>query len=286
MRHRVAVLLLAGPLLAAAPMAEAGLFSSPPPEMIYNGAGPGLSEGVTVIRDAEALDAALAPLDPAFGGQRPDMKKVTVLRIVGRARENRCRDTALLEVTTKGMSATAKLEERVGAPKCPCPPDARPPRVFLVTVSRWVREATVDTRDTAVPCTAPAAPKQQPEAAGKPAMLFEGSWNEPSGVKVIVDTAAYREVVEKLGLADRGPAVDFNKDRVVVVTGRARENACRKTKVVDARLVGKEEVVFDVDETYAATGQMCAQVVMLPQVFLYRVPSTVMTARAVTREVR
>lgn len=282
-----AVPLLIGAFLAGAAPAEAALFSSPSPELIYSGAAPGLEAGVVVIRDDAAFDQAIGPLTPAFGGARPDVKKFTVLRIVGRGRENRCRDTALLEVSTKGMSATARIEERIADPKCSCAAEARPPKVFLVTVSHWVRSAQIRTTEVKVPCkTAPEKPKAPAPVAGAPVSVFEGSWDGPAGVKVITDAAAYHDVCAKLGLADRGPIVDFSKDRVVVLTGRPRENGCRRTKVVDAHLVGSEEVLFDVEEIYAEKGQMCAQVFMLPEVFLYRVPASVMTARVVTKEVR
>lgn len=283
-RFTVVGLFLAAAALAALAPAQASLFSSTEPELIYRGAGPDLEAGVMVIRDAETFARAIEPLDPAFGGPPPDTKKRTVLRIVGRPRENSCRDTVLLEVSTEGTRATAKLEEQVPSPNCKCAADARPPKVFMVTVTRWVRNARVLTSEAEVPCAAAAQPKA-PDAA-KSALIFEGAWDKPAGVKLITEAADYRAVLSDLGLADRGPVVDFDKDRVVVVTGRARENSCRRTRVVGAQLASKEDLVVEIEEVFAGPGQMCAQVMMLPQVFLYRVPSTVMNARAVTKELR
>jgi hypothetical protein len=270
--------------LAGALPVEAGLFKTTSPTLIYTGAGPGLDPGVLVIRDDQAYARAIEPLDPAFGGPPPKIDDVTVLRVVGRARENRCRDTALLEVSTKGTTATVQLEERVGDPKCACAPDAQPPKVFLVTVTRWVRHAQVVTKDQIVPCTV--TKKDADAAPVKPALIFEGSWDGAPGSKVIIEPDEYRAALVRLGLRDRGPEVDFNKERVLALTGRSRENSCRQTKVADVRLAAPDEVVVELDEIYPGTGQACAQVFMQPRVFLYRVPASVTRARVITRELK
>lgn len=270
-------------LSAAALPAPAGLFSAEP-ELIYTGAGAGVGEGVLVLRDEAALQQALQPLDPAFGGPAPDISKRTVLRIAGRPRENRCRDTALLEVSTRGIKATIKLEERVPAAECPCAADARPPKVYLVTVARSVRNAEIVKTDVVVPC----APQEvaKAKAAREATLVFEGAWDGSPGAKVVIEQAEYKALLGKLGIGDRGPAIDFEKERLIAVTGRPRENGCRRTSVLAAKVVGPEEVEFEVEEVYGAKGQACAQVMMQPRLFLYRVPASVMRAKVTTRETR
>lgn len=274
--------LVFGLALLAAPAAFAGLFSAPEPELIYSGSGVGLEEGVLVIRDAEAFALAVKPLDPAFGAPEPDFKKVAVLRIVGRARENRCRDTALLEVSTKGSRAVAKVEERIPNKDCACSPDPRPSRVFLVTVAHMVKKADVEKTDQVIPC--PEAFQQRKVEAQKPSILFEGSWGGEPGGKLIIDQAEFRKVLVGLGIPDRGPEVDFEKDRVIAVTGRPRENACRDTKVVAARLDNPEEATFEVEEVVASVGANCPKASMQPRLFLYRVPATVMRVKVSSRD--
>lgn len=278
-------LLAAASALAPAP-ALAGLFGSVEPEMLYTGSAD-LPEGVLVIRDADAFAQAVEPLDPAFGAAVPDMKKFVVLRIVGRPRENRCRDTALIEVSTRGMNATAKIEERLPPAECACGTESRPARVYLVTVGRSVRKADLVKTDRVIACPeSPAAAAATRGGGPAPQLIFEGSWDAEPGARVIVDQATYREVAAKLGFTERAPRVDFEKDRIVAVTGRARENGCRRTRVLAAGLASAEEVVFEVEESYPAAGQMCAQIFGQPRLFLYRVPATVMRARVVTKEAR
>ncbi len=271
-------------LSAAALPAAAGLFSTVEPELIYTGSGTDLGEGVLVVRDAAALQQALQPLDPAFGGAAPDIDKRTVLRIAGRPRENRCRDTRLIEVSTRGTTATVKLQEQVPAAECPCEGAPRPPKVYLVTVGRSVRSAEIVKTDVVVPC----APEEvaKAKAAKEATMVFEGAWDGSPGAKVIIEQPEYKTVLAKLGIADRGPAIDFEKERVIAVTGRPRENGCRRTNVLAAKVVNPEEVEFEVEEVYAVKGQQCAQVITKPRLFLYRVPATVMRAKVTTREVR
>lgn len=262
----------------------AGIFDNPEPELIYKGSGPGLQEGILVIRDAEALAKALEGLDPAYGGPPIDIKNRTVLKIVGRPRENRCRDTELTEVGTRTFKATAQVNELVPAAGCTCSADPRPPRVFLVTVAHRVRSAEVIKTDRVLPC--PEAEKVRAKAQGAPTLLLESSWDHEPGVKVIANAEEYSKLMGKLGLGERGPAVDWKKDRVVAVTGRPRENGCRKTKLVEARIDNPEEAEFVVEEHYPSSGQMCAQVFVEPILYLFRVPSTVMRAKIVTREDR
>lgn len=268
---------------AAAP-AAAGLFSATEPELIYSGTAMGVGEGVLVIRDKAALEQALAPLAPAFDGAPPDIGKRTILRVTGRDRENGCRDTLLKEVSTRGMSATVKLEERVPGPNCVCPAEARAPRVFLVSVARAVRNAEIIKTDVVIPCSEAEAARVR--AASEASLIFEGSWDAPAGADVVVEPEEYKKILGRLGIADRGPAVDFEHERIVAVTGRARENGCRKTTVTAARIVGTEDAEFEVEESYPQKGQACTQVMMQPRLFLYRVPATVMRAKLTTREVR
>ncbi len=275
--------LAAGLLFAGPGPARASIFKAAEPKLIYSGTGPGLEEGILVIRDSGAYAQAIAPLDPAFGGAAPDLKKRTVLRVVGRPRENRCRDTALIEVSTKNFTATVKIEERIPDKDCACAPDQLPPKVFLVEVDHAVRNATLAKTDAVIPC--PEAARQEKKEM-RPVQVFEGSWDGEPGTQVIVDQDQYKTVLSRLGLGERGPEVNFEKDRMIVLTGRPRENACRDTKVVDARVDSPEEASFELEEIYPGTGQMCAQVMLHPRVFLYRVPATVMRARVVTREAK
>ena len=79
------------------------------------GIGDVLAEGV--MRAAQKI-----------GGEAPNLKNRTVLRIVGRPRDNGCRDTVLKELYTKNFTATVVLEERVPAVGCDCPAMSSPPR--------------------------------------------------------------------------------------------------------------------------------------------------------------
>ncbi|UCF67915.1 MAG: hypothetical protein JSV80_01055 [Acidobacteriota bacterium] len=273
---RAAVALLA---LAASASAMA---AAPEPEIVYEGSAPGLSPGVLVIRDSRSFDAAIEPLDPDLGGERPDLRKRSILRIVGRERENACRRTLLTEVETSGFNAVVRLEERVPERGCGCAGLSRPPAAWLVSVSRWVRRAEVVASDVVVSCEQPAA---RP-ADASPVLLWEASWDHEPGARIVSSAEQYSALIEQAG-ADADPnEIDFSQSRVVAITGRPRSNSCRKTRIVDTGLEQQTEAVFTLEEIYPATGQMCAQVFMLPRMLVYRVPIGVERARTVTREVR
>ncbi|RMG45290.1 MAG: hypothetical protein D6718_07770 [Acidobacteria bacterium] len=255
------------------------LFQAPEPEVIYSGTAPGLEPGVTVIRDDAAFDRLVEPLDPDFGGERPDLRKRSVLLVVGRPRENGCRDTALAAVETRNMKAKVTIEERVPEPGCGCGGGARPPAAWLVTVSRLVRKATAETVE------APAECRPAP-GAERPVLLWEGSWDHAPGAEIVADEAAYASLAKRSGLEGEPPAVDFHAHRVVAVTGRPRSNGCRRTRVVETELDGDEEAVFTLEEVYPGPGQICTQQFLLPKLFVYRVPAGVVRVRTITRERR
>ncbi len=262
--------------------AEAGLFDVPDPQLVYEGTGPGLTPGVLVLRRQADFAAALEGLDPAFRAPEIEFKKRTWLRVVGRPRDNACRETSLKEVSTRNFSATIRLEERIPEAGCECGGTPRPPRVYIIAVARAVRRAKVEATDVVVSCQQAAA-----EAHPEPIVaLYQGSWKADPGATLITGAAGYQEILASLGLGDRGPAVDFGAERAVVVTGRPRENGCRKTRVVAVELASAEEAVFTVEESYPGTGQTCTQIFLEPKVFLYRVPSTVSRVRVVTRDLR
>lgn len=275
LRSRAASLALALPLL--------GLFSAPEPEVIYKGSHPGGEPGVQTIRDSRVLAEAIAPLDPAFSGTTPDLLERTILLVTGRPRENACRDSALTEVSTRGSSASVVIEESVPPEGCECLPGDRPPAVWLVTVSRFVRKASVEWKEVPIACPTADSPRVR-EAVDTPTLLLESAWDEASGSRILTDQKGYAEILKKLNIEHRGPEVDFARFRVVVLTGRPRENGCRRTNVIGAALASREEAEFVIEELYPGKDQVCAQVFMKPRVFLYRVPMTVEKVRVTTKE--
>lgn len=260
-------------------------FEAPEPELLYSGTAPGLPVGVLVIDDPKAFDQAVDPLDPDFSGVRPAIPDVSVLRIVGRERADACRDTKLDRVSTSGRTATVYLTERVPAAGCPCPGVSLPPRAWLVAVTGWVTRARREVTDIVVPCDEIEDTEVSAKAEGV-VQLLESSWQEPPGGRILTSQDEYKAVLDKLGVGSRAEAVDFSDHRVAVVTGRPRENGCRKTRVVAAQLATTEEAVFTVEEIYPGPGQLCTQVFQPARVFLYRVPSTVTRVRIVTEETK
>lgn len=279
---------LAWTLLAAALFLLAGCqsikerFEAPEPELIYSGAAPGLADGVLVIDDAESLEPALAPLDPDYAGEPLQVPDFTVLRVVGRERSNPCRQTKLTRVSTARRTATVYLEERVPAAGCECPGDPLPAQAWLVKVSGWVTRAEREITDVVVPCDE----VQAGGSGSRVVQLLESSWQEPPGAEILTAEGAYREVLDKLGVGERGPEVDFEEHRVVAVTGRPRENGCRSTKLIGARLESPSEAVFTLQEIYPGPNQACPMVFQPARVFLYQVPASVDRARVVTEEQR
>jgi hypothetical protein len=275
LRRRTAALAVALPLF--------GLFSAPEPEIVYKGSAPGAAPGVQIVRDSAALAAALATLDPPFDGTPPDILERTVLVVTGRPRENSCRESGLAEVSTRGSTATVVVEEAVVPEGCPCAASERPPAAWVVTVSRYVKKAQVQVRDLPIVCNAPPAAPVREEPKG-PVPVLESAWDEPAGSKIVADEASYRAMLKKLNVEHRAEPVDFAEYRLVVLTGRPRENGCRSTQVIEARLAGPQEAEFLIEELYPDKGQMCAQVFMKPRVFIYRVPATVEKVRVTTKE--
>ncbi len=266
-----------------APCAVAGsLFKVPEPKLIYRGTAPGVSAGAVVIRKSSEFDQAIAPLDPGFGAERPDLSKRTVIRVVGRARDNSCRETVIVGAETKNFSATIRLEERVPEQGCQCAPMANPPRAWLIEVARIVRKARVKVTDVVVPCDEALQGANPSELV----QVFQGSWDHEPGSEIITDEGAFRTLLTQLSLGDRGPKVDFSTHRIVVVTARPRQNGCRKSTVVETSLASSEEAVFTLEESYPGKGQLCSAIFLPPKVFLYRVPVSVTRARTVTRELR
>jgi hypothetical protein len=274
-KHRAATLAVTLPLF--------GLFSAPEPEVIYKGNLPGGEPGVQVFRDSTGLPEALARLDPAFAASPPDILERTVLVIAGRPRENACRESALTEVSTRGSSATVTVEESVVPEGCACPPGDRPPAAWVVTVSRFVKKAQVETKEVPVACPSPDSQSVR-QAVETPVLLLESAWDDVAGSKILTDDAAYRAMMKKLNVEHRAEQVDFTQFRVVVLTGRARENSCRSTRVIEAKLATPQEAEFLIEELYPDKGQVCAQVFMKPRVFIYRVPATVEKVRVTTKE--
>ncbi|MBP7147348.1 MAG: hypothetical protein KBD01_07365 [Acidobacteria bacterium] len=284
MHTRKRLLVLAAALLAMTGPAAAALFESPSPELMYVGSAAELEPGVTILRDAAAFEAATKGLDPPFGGQVPDFEKLTVLRVVGRPKQNACRETVLKEVSTRFRSATIVLEERRGDDGCRCAEVVSPSSVWLVSVGRSVRRADLDVRETVTPCT----PETTARPAGPPPpeLILESSWDEREGSRVVTSADDYAKIMQRLGAGDRGADVDFAQSHVVVITTRPRENACRRTRLIDARTAAPDLVEFDVEEVYPAQGQMCAQMYSAPKAFVYRVPASVTHVKVSTREVR
>jgi len=260
-----------------------GLFSAPEPEVVYKGSLPGGEPGVQVFRDAGGLPEALARLDPAFAGTPPDILERTVLVVTGRPRENACRDSALTEVSTRGSTATVTVEESAVPEGCACPPGDRPPAAWVVTVSRYVKKAQVETKEIPIACPSPDSQRVR-DAVETPVLLLESAWDDAAGSKILTDDASYRAMMKKLNVEHRAEQVDFTRFRVVVLTGRARENSCRSTSVIEAKLATPQEAEFLIEERYPDKGQMCAQVFMKPRVFIYRVPATVEKVRVSTKE--
>jgi hypothetical protein len=271
----------AAPLAVALPLF--GLFGAPEPEVVYKGSLPGGEPGVQVFRDTTGLSDALARLDPAFAGTVPDILERTVLVVAGRLRENACRESALTEVSTRGSSATVTIEESVVPEGCACPPGERPPAAWVLTVSRYVKKAQVETKEVPIACPAPDSPQVR-EAVETPVLLLESACDEPAGSKILTDDASYRAMMKKLNVEHRAEQVDFTRFRVVVLTGRARENGCRSTRVLESKLASPQEAEFLLEELYPDTGQVCAQVFMKPRVFIYRVPATVEKVRVTTKD--
>ena len=236
-----------------------------------------------VFRDSAGLPEALARLDPAFAATTPDILERTVLMVTGRPRENACRESALTEVSTRGSTATVTVEESVLPEGCACPPGDRPPAAWVVTVSRYVKKALVETKEVPVACPPPDSPSVR-EAVETPVLLLESAWDDVAGSKILTDDASYRALMKKLNVEHRAEQVDFSHFRVVVLTGRARENSCRSTSVIEAKLATPQEAEFLIEERYPDKGQMCAQVFMKPRVFIYRVPATVEKVRVTTKE--
>ena len=260
-----------------------GLFSAPEPEVVYKGSLPGGEPGVQVFRDAGGLPEALARLDPAFSGTPPDILERTVLVVTGRPRENACRDSALTEVSTRGSTATVTVEESAVPEGCACPPGDRPPAAWVVTVSRYVKKAQVETKEIPIACPSPDSQRVR-DAVETPVLLLESAWDDAAGSKILTDDASYRAMMKKLNVEHRAEQVDFTQFRVVVLTGRARENSCRSTSVIESKLATPQEAEFLIEESYPDKGQMCAQVFMKPRVFIYRVPATVEKVRVTTKE--
>lgn len=266
--------------------APPGLAALPEPEELYRGSAPGLQRGILVARDTNIFDLAIEPLDPGYGGPVPDFTKRTVLRVIGAPLVNSCRDTRLLEVSTRFSTATVRIEELIPEEGCVCQAEERPPVAWLISVARMVKKAELQVTDRVVPCPLKTTSPIVAQANPVPVLLMESSWEESPGAKLLASEAEYREVLKRLGAGERGPSVDFKTSRVTAVTGRPRENSCRRTNVVGAKLTGPEEAEFTLEETYPAKGQLCAQVFSSPVVFLYRVPSTVVRVRTVTLEKR
>ncbi|MCU0229823.1 MAG: hypothetical protein MUC67_00450 [Acidobacteria bacterium] len=269
------------PLAAALPLF--GLFGAPEPELVYRGSLPGGEPGVQVFRDAAGLAVALAKLDPAFADAPPDVIERTVLLVTGRPRENACRESAMTEVSTRGSTATITLEESVVPEGCACPPGERPPAAWVLTVSRYVKKAVLEAKEVAIACPAPDSVAVR-EAVQTPVLLLESAWEEAAGSQILTDDAAYRAMMKKLNVEHRAETVDFTQFRVVVLTGRPRENGCRSTRVLESKLTTPQEAEFLLEELYPDKGQVCAQVFMKPRVFIYRVPATVEKVRVTTKE--
>ncbi len=275
--------LLAALALSAAP-AHAGLFDVPDPEIVYEGAAPGLPAGVTVLRTPEALERAIAALDPAPDRTRLDVENRTLLLVVGRPRDDSCRQTVIEEISTRGIKARIRLTERFAEAGCGCVGVPRPPRAFLVAVGRVVRRASVSPTDAVVPCTADLE-RRSGETRG-PELLFEASWDEDAGGRIVTDPETWTQSCARMTPADRCPQVDFDRTRVVLVTGRARSNGCRETRVIKAALSSDDEAAFTVEEIYPGRGQMCTQIFRAPKVLAFRVPDSVVRVRVTTRETR
>lgn len=277
-------LLLAVALGLAATAPGLALFETPQPQILYDGAAPGANPGVTVIRDQAAFDAAIAVLDPPLGAASPNLAERTVLLVVGKERENACRETALTEITTRGFRATVSVEERLPARECACADVMRPPRAWLVVVGRIVRRAEIAATDTVVPCDETLTKRDA--ALPGPELLLVGSMDGESGGRILTTAEALAEACRAMNVADKCPTLDFATHRALILTGRARENGCRETRVILTEYTSPQEASFVVEESYPRVGQVCTMLYQEPRAWLYKVPAAVERARVVTREVR
>ncbi|MDH3284318.1 MAG: hypothetical protein OEQ13_06220 [Acidobacteriota bacterium] len=264
------------------PLLGISLFKAPEPEIVYRGSSEGVEQGVVVIRDSETFEEAVEPLSPDVGRPLPNLRKRTILRVVGQRPASGCSEAALTAVSTKNMSATVELQVRKPVDGCECPPAPSRSTAWLVSVSRAVRHATLVVDEVTLPCS---------EARGLagpdgPVLLLEGSWDVEPGVRIASDPSVYAMMLNRLGVGDRGPEVDFDSQRVFAVTGRPRSNGCRRTLAVGNEIDDAGELVVTLEEIYPARGQVCAQMFSLPKVFVYGAPSSVTTARVVTTEKR
>lgn len=271
-------------VVGACTLPSFALFETPSPEIVYDGSAPGAAPGVTVIRDQAAFDAAIAVLDPPFGGPTPDVSDRAVLLVVGRPRENACRETALTEISTRGFRAIASLEERLPGRDCACAEVMSPPRAWLVVVGRIVRKAEIAATDVVVPCDATLS-KPDANALG-PVLLAEASWDQDAGPRILQTPEDLAKACAELGIADKCPAIDFDTHRGLVVTARARENGCRESRMIKTELSSPQEASFVIEEIYPRVGQVCTMLYQLPRAWVYSVPMTVERAKVVSREVR
>jgi hypothetical protein len=283
-------ILFAASLLPAAPLADGqvslagvgAIFTATEPQVLYVGSTTEPREGVIVIRDAETFREAVAPLSPDFGGSLPDLRKRSILRVIGPDFGTRCGSAELAEVSTRMMNATVTLRVAEPAEGCACTTAERPRSAWLVAVGRAVRRAIVEIQRSEIPC---GSARSGGTGAG-PAMIFEGSWDGDPGAMIVADAERFADVARQLGVKGRAPEVDFSSERVVVVTGRPRANGCRRTLALATDLATQEEFVVTLQEVYAPPGQVCTQLFSLPRVFAYRVPASVTLARVVTKESR
>lgn len=267
-------------LLATASLPASALFEQPAPEIIYTGTAPGTDAGIFVIRDAEAWKDALERLDPAYGGDEPDLDDMTLLLVVGRERLDACRETRLVEVSTERRMAYARMEEVFPSKECACADVVQPPRAWVVSVSRFVRRGEIRATDIVRPCEGDTAPTPQLEG---PTPIGEGLWDVEPGARIYTNANAWNEACADMELEEVCPAVDFSTQHAVAVIGRSRENGCRRTLLVQAERTSDEEVGFMIDEIYPEQGQMCTQIFRAPKVFLFAVPRSVERARVSTR---
>lgn len=272
----------------ALPSAHAGLFDHPDPQVIYEGTTKGLSNDGVALRDAESFRQAIRGLEPPFAGDTPDFDEYTVLRIVGRPIDDTCRSTRLTRIDTRNRRAFVYLEERIPEQPCRCEKADGSSRTWLILVGRSVRRVEIQATDVVTPCEEIAA--AQPDSdAPRPVLEGDGVHDAAPGAEIVITQKRLAEVCRALGLGDVNcPEVDFGDERVVVVTGRARENGCRATRLADASLVtddeGKLQARFVVEELYPGKGQICTDIMRQPKGFLFRVPADVASAKVVTRE--
>lgn len=258
------------------------LFKATEPEVIYLGSTTSSREGVIVIRDPETFREAVAPLTPDYGGELPDLRKQTVLRIVGPELGTGCGRVELSEISTRMSRATVLLSVARPEEGCRCETAPRPRQAWLVSVGGAVRRASLETETIELACS----DAQRATGSAEPTLILEGSWDGNPGAIIAGDSVRYAEIARGLGVEGRAPEVDLDSFHVVAVTGRPLANGCRRTLALSAELASPEEFVVTLEEVYPAPGQVCTQVLGLPRVFVYRVPATVTLARVVTRESR